>query len=194
MVNWGSVEILNTPKWIGDFYDIKGRVSPSDLQAWQHQTKEHELLRSALRAALQERCKLIIKEQPAKGDIFALLVGKRGVRLKPASTAAPPAGIKLASGGTMVQIVDKDTQIKKFYGATIQDLADFLCIMSGRTPVRDQTGLAGRYDFTIRQTPPLPDENHVYSYAVDHLGLQVKPASESRPALVIQHIEKPSAN
>jgi uncharacterized protein (TIGR03435 family) len=59
----------------------------------------------------------------------------------------------------------------------MQDLADFLCIMSGRIPVRDRTGLTGHYDFTIRQTPPVPDENHVYSYSVGHLGLQVRPGS-----------------
>src|SRR5690348_15991455 len=30
-VNWGSVEVLKAPNWIGDFYDVKARVSPSDL-------------------------------------------------------------------------------------------------------------------------------------------------------------------
>jgi hypothetical protein len=69
-VNWGSVEILKAPSWIDDFYDIKARVSQADLKAWQSQSKEQELLRSAMRAALKDRCKLAIHEQPFKrGDL-----------------------------------------------------------------------------------------------------------------------------
>jgi uncharacterized protein (TIGR03435 family) len=64
-------------------------------------------------------------------------------------------------------------QTKTYHGATMQDLADFLVIMSGRIPVRDRTGLTGHYDFRIQQTPP---------------------GTESRPILVIDHIEKPTAN
>jgi uncharacterized protein (TIGR03435 family) len=64
--------------------------------------------------------------------------------------------------------------------------------MSG-TPVRDRTGLTGRYDFTIREVPPT-DENHLYNYPVDHLGLQAKRGAESRPMLVIDYIEKPAPN
>ncbi|HEX3878507.1 MAG TPA: TIGR03435 family protein [Bryobacteraceae bacterium] len=194
-VNWGSVEILKAPSWIGDFYDIKARVSQADLKAWQTQTNQHELLRSAVRAALKERCKLAIHEQPSKAEIFELVVGKRGPRLKAAVPGSMPhTDVKLPSGGVLVQTVENGKQVKSYYGATAQDLADFLSIMSGRIPVRDRTGLTGRYDFTIQQTPPLPDENHVYSYPVDHLGLQVKAGSESRPMLVIDHIEKPTPN
>ncbi len=94
----------------------------------------------------------------------------------------------------MVHSFDNGHQVKTFYGATMQDLTDFLCIMSGRIPVRDQTGLTGRYDFSIRQVPISPDDNQVLSYHVDHLGLKVKPGTESRPMLVIDHIEKPTPN
>ena len=194
-VNWGSVEILKAPGWIGEFYDIKARVAQADLRAWQSQSKEHELLCAAMRAALKDRCKLAIHEQPAKAEIFELLIEKRGPRLKEAPPPSPaPAGVKLPSGGVLVQTVENGRQVKAYHGATMQDLADFLCIMSGWTPVRDRTGLTGHYDFTIRQVPPSPDENHVYSYPVGHLGLQVKPATEARPMLVIDHIEKPTPN
>ena len=194
-VQWGSVEILKAPGWIGDFYDIKARVSQADLKAWQSQGMGHELLRSAMRAALRDRCKLAIHEQPSKGEIFELVIGKRGPRLQAAVPhSTPPSGVKLASGGVLVQTMKNGRPVKTYYGATVQDLADFLNIMSGRTPVRDRTGLTGHYDFTIQQAPPDPDENHVYSYPVDHLGLQVKQGTENRPKLVIDHIEKPTAN
>jgi uncharacterized protein (TIGR03435 family) len=194
-VNWGSVEILKAPGWIGEFYDIRARISQADLKAWQNQSKAHELLRSALQAALKDRCKLAIHEQPSKAEIFELGIGRRGPQLKAsAPNATPPSGVKLAGGGVMVQTVVSGKQVKTFHGATMQDLADFLCIMAGRTPVRDRTGLTGRYDFTIQQVEQSPDENHVYSYPVEPLGLQIKLGAESRPALVIDHIEKPTAN
>ncbi len=195
-VEWGSFETRKAPGWTGDFYDIKARVSQADLRAWQHQSKEHELLRSAMRAALKDRCKLAIHEQPSKGEIFKLVVAKRGPRLKAAVPHSPPPyGMKLPSGGVLVQTVERGREVKTYYGATMQDLAGFLSIMTGgRIPVRDKTGLTGRYDFKIQQVPPAPDENHVYSYPVGHLGLQVKRATESRPILVIDHIEKPTPN
>ncbi len=197
--NFGSVEVLKAPGWIGEFYDIKGRVSQADLKAWQNQSSDHELLRSALRAALKERCKLAIHEQPAKGAIFALTVGRHGPQLKatPRSSVSPSGDkmtVKLKSGGVMLQSFDEGRQVKTLYGATMQDLTDFLSIMSTQAPVRDHTGLTGRYDFTIRQVPISPDDNRVFSYPVAHLGLQVKPGTENRPMLVIDHIEKPTPN
>jgi uncharacterized protein (TIGR03435 family) len=86
-------------------------------------------------------------------------------------------------------------QVMTYYNATMKDLTDALNRSSGRIPVRDKTSLTSRYDFTIKRVPPLnPDENHVYSYSLEHLGLAVKPGTEQRPALVIDHIERPSAN
>jgi uncharacterized protein (TIGR03435 family) len=124
---------------------------------------------------------------PSKGEIFELAIGERGARLKgaiPASTPRSGMNMKLPGGGVLVQTVENGRQVKAYYGATMQDLAGFLSIMSGRTPARDRTGLTGRYDFTIREVPPT-DENHVYNYPIDHLGLQVKRGAESRPMLVI---------
>lgn len=120
---------------------------------------------------------------------------RNGPKLKTAvPDAAPSTAVKLKSGGLWVPAVENGRQVKTYYSATMQDLVDFLCIMSQRIPVRDKTGLTGRYDFRIEQTPFVPDENHVYSYSVTHLGLQVRPGIENRPALVIDHIEKPTAN
>jgi uncharacterized protein (TIGR03435 family) len=77
----------------------------------------------------------------------------------------------------------------------MKDLADFLDRASGGViPVRDKTGLTGRYDFTITSVPIDPEENGVYRYPLKHLGLEIKPGTEQRPELVIDHIERPSPN
>ena len=193
--NWSSIEILKTPAWIDDFYDIRARVSDTDLKTWQSQSSDHELLHSALRAALKERCNLAIHEQPSKAATFDLVIAKHGPRLKAtAPEAAFPGGKKLPSGGVMLSIAIKSVPAKAFYGATLQDLVDFLSTVSTKIPVRDKTNLLGRYDFTLLQIPTAPNEDRVFNYPVDRLGLQIKLGTENRSMLVIDHIEKPTPN
>jgi uncharacterized protein (TIGR03435 family) len=193
---WGTVQVLGTPNWIGDFYNFNARVSQADLKAWQNQSGGHELLRSAMRAALKERFNLAIHEQPSTGKIYELVVGKGGPRLKAAGPNSPlPVGAKLPSGGIGVgkQLADGRT-VWDYHGATVQDLAWFLTNVSRGIPVRDRTGLTGRYDFTFREVELSPDDERVYAWPVDHLGLKVKPGTENRPNLVIDHVEKPTPN
>lgn len=195
-LTWGTTQVIKAPNWIGDFYDFNARVSQADLKAWQSQSGEHELLRAAMRAALKERFNLAIHEQPSSGKIYELVVGKGGPRLKAAAPDSPlPVGAKLPSGGIGVgkQRADGKT-VWDYHGATMQDLAWFLTIVSRGIPVHDKTGLTGRYDFTFREVELSPDEDHVYGWPIDHLGLRLKPGTESRPILVIDHIEKPTPN
>ena len=191
-VSWGGTEIKNAPNWLGDFYDIDARVSPADLQAWQHQTGRYELLRSAMRAALKDRCKLAIHEEPSQAEMFELVVAKGGPRMKPAAPdAVLPTGGKLPGGGVRV---GKGT-VWHYYSATMGDLVEFLKVISNRRSVYDKTGLTGRYDFTFQQIPePARGDGAIYNYPINHLGLKLRLGKESRPILAIDHIEKPSAN
>ena len=183
----GIRQTRNQPNWSGDLYDIDARVSNADLKAWQSQSSQHELLRAAARAALTERCKLAIHEQPSDAPIFELVVGKRGSRLNAAApVAADLSGVKLPSGGVCAadRFKGSKTEVLRFHRATTGDLIWFLSRLSPSIPIRDRTGLTGRYDFSDR----------VNNYPIGHLGLQLKPGKESRPILVIDHIEKPSPN
>jgi uncharacterized protein (TIGR03435 family) len=195
-VGWGATQLENAPSWLGEFYDFDARVSQSDLEAWQHQTAEHELLRSAMRAALRDRCKLVIHERPGQSEALDLIVAKGGPRLKTAAANATlPAGIKLPSGGVRVGENKNGRTVWRYYAATTADIVDFLKVLSNRRSVRDQTGLTGRYDFTIQQAAELArGDEAINNFPIDHLGLKLRPAREQRPILVIDHIEKPSAN
>ena len=75
----------------------------------------------------------------------------------------------------------------------MEDLAWFLARLG--IPVRDRTGLNGRYDFVLQEIDqPERGEGGAYSYPVDHLGLKLKRGKESRPIWIIDHMEKPTAN
>jgi uncharacterized protein (TIGR03435 family) len=194
---WAATEMLNPPKWVGEFYDIDARVSQADLKAWQSQSQQRELLRAAMRAALKERCKLELHRQPSEAPNWELVVGKNGPRLKTAAPdfAAPPRTMTFPGGGVMVQTVAAGKQVKDFRGATMADLIWFLNVLSTGVPVRDKTNLTGRYDFTLREVDPLTDDRSALSkYPLDELGLRLRAGKENRPMLVIDHIEKPSAN
>jgi uncharacterized protein (TIGR03435 family) len=225
---WSSVRLLKIPDWNGDFYRIAAKVPQADLSAWQHQGPERELLRAAMRAALRERCKLAIHEQPSKGDVFELVAAKGGARLKPTAPANDPRPpgptetkfrgggitvktlgngrrvatyyVDLPGGGVLVQTRENGgqtnengEQVYTYYNATTNDIAEALAKLA-RIPVRDKTGLTGRYDFTVKFVPPEPGANHVYCYQIGRLGLAVKRGTEMRPVLVIDHIERPSPN
>jgi uncharacterized protein (TIGR03435 family) len=77
-------------------------------------------------------------------------------------------------------------------------LARFLGVFSAGRPVRDKTGLTGSYDFTLQPVDNEPargdDPEVMHHYPIEPLGLTLKPGKETRSKLVIDHMEKPSAN
>ena len=77
-----------------------------------------------------------------------------------------------------------------FHGATMRELAKF---MSTPMPVRDRTGLTGRYDFSPPRMSAHPN-GPPSTYGVGQLGLELKRGKENSPVLVIDHAERPSRN
>ena len=68
---------------------------------------------------------------------------------------------------------------------------------SSDRPVEDKTGLSGRYDFALYWDTGNPDVSNNQgppSYDIDDLGLTLKPTKALVDVLVIDHIDKPSAN
>jgi uncharacterized protein (TIGR03435 family) len=101
----------------------------------------------------------------------------------------------------MAQHRVRGKEVKQFYGATMGDLVWFLSLLSVSTPIRDRTGLTGRYDFTLQQAEVGEPSNYgdtlnsaLNRYPIDQLGLVLKPGAENRSKLVIDHNEKPTAN
>ena len=192
----GATNLVNGPTWFGDWYDINARVSDDDREAWRNQSSQHELLRSALRDLLKERCKLVIHEQPTEVPDFKLVIKKNGPKLTTtAQGSVLPVGMKLGSGGVMVGYQRNSPPIVHFYGATMEDLAMFLS-RSIMRPVHDTTGLTGHYDFTVQQIdqPSREIEEMQYNWPVDPLGLELKPGKFTGLTLVIDHIERPTEN
>jgi uncharacterized protein (TIGR03435 family) len=90
-----------------------------------------------------------------------------------------------------------------YFDISIAQLASFELGDAGRT-IEDQTGLAGRYDFTIEMPVPQPGTQQggiampglgPSAFAIaDQLGLKLEPAKGQVETVVIDHVERPSPN
>lgn len=87
------------------------------------------------------------------------------------------------------------------YGATTGTLALILAGPAGR-PVVDKTGLTGKYDMHLEMAQPgqaaadgsADPGASVFSAVQEQLGLKLEPEKDQVENLVIDHIERPSAN
>ncbi len=106
LAEWENAPLLNAPKWLyedgSNNYAIDARVSREDMEAWQHQGPKRELLRSALRALLKERCKLVIHTEPKEVPDYRLVIaGKKHTMMENAPDPKLTPTATLSSGGYM---------------------------------------------------------------------------------------------
>jgi uncharacterized protein (TIGR03435 family) len=209
MAYWSKERLSGAPSWLGDLYDINAKVSEADLADWQKQgltLDKKPMLQQMLQTMLADRCHLVahmVPGPPISG--FSLELGKHGPRLtdsKPGATL--PAGMKLADGGVSVPWNRGEKVRQSYFGATMADFAQNLSMLLG-IPVKDHTGLTGRYDFVVNWVSDpdskmpegavsFDDPDPLSHWDIDSLGLHVTPIKIPADTLVIDHIEKPSEN
>lgn len=198
--SWGSIPVVNWPKWPADWYVINAHVPEADVAAWRNQSAHHELLRFAMQDLLRQRCKLTLHMEPAELPDYKLVIRKKGLKMKPTTPGStPPKGFTLPSGAVRFAEGPRDRPTWHYYGATIGDLVEFLSPSgtgSSRPPIHDETGLTGRYDFTIQMAdePSRDPIDSIYNFPVTPLGLELRTGKYHGHKLVIDHIERPSAN
>jgi uncharacterized protein (TIGR03435 family) len=207
-------QVKGLPEWAGsERYDIDARISDEDRAEWQKPESQKLMLRSMLQAMLVERCKLAVHREIKDASVYSLVVGKSGIKFKETDpTVDPPSGTKLPWGGVVVSSIDSKGASMSFYGTSMASLASLLSnILSNmghnEGTVQDKTGLTGRYDFVVK-FPPIeprgqgdaqgaftaPDPSLAAFTAVEALGLKLEKSKGQVETLVIDHIERPSAN
>jgi uncharacterized protein (TIGR03435 family) len=202
-------QVKGLPDWVTSTrFDIDAKVADEDLPQWQKPAEQPAMLRAMLQALLVERCKIVVHRDVKEVPVDLLVVGKNGPKFKETDpTAEHPGGVNLPWGGTLVPGPDG----MKLYGASMQSLATLLSgvARTGR-PIQDKTGLTGKYDLTLKPpqnmvAPPsapqaggvssAPDPGpSISSVIADQLGLDLKPAKAQVESLVIDHLERPTAN
>jgi uncharacterized protein (TIGR03435 family) len=139
-------------------------------------------VRERLRSLLADRFGLQVHTEEREQTILALRIAKGGPRL--AEAAANTGRVSTVDG-----------RIQGF-GAPISMLATQLSFATGMI-VADETGLSGRYDFVLDWAPDQKDQSDtrpsIFS-AVGELGLRLERAKGPVKTVVIDRVERPSAN
>jgi uncharacterized protein (TIGR03435 family) len=138
-----------------------------------------------LQALLEERFKLSVHRETKELPVYALVVGKKGPKFHEVKDDGSGAEI---GGGDGHQIKAHHVSMKLLAGALQGYVGD---------PVLDETGLTGLYDLNLDFTL---DENfsaegsRIFEAVQEQLGLKLEARKGPVEVIVIDHVEKPSAN
>ena len=183
--------IAGGPGWVnGDLLDVIAKVPDGTTLA------KANLM---LQALLAERFGLMLHRERRELPVFALTVGANGPKLTRSkgdsngSVTWQPEPAP-APAGKIVQGV-----VWKWKNATMADLAGTLSHDSDLVdrPVTDNTGLQGKFDFTLGFASPMQHNSGgeslpLLSQAIqDQLGLKLEPTHAQVEVLVVDHVEKP---
>ncbi len=194
--------LFSGPEWLSDIrLDITATIPPGT-------TKEQFLLMQ--QNLLAARLGLVVHREKREMQIYELIVAKSGSKLKaaapPEETVDTPVGVKLDKDGFPVLIPGNTMSTSTGDRAWIQGSADtmehFARMLASQlqAPVQDATGLAGKYDFTLKWSPgnnrPDADPGMTLEGALpSQLGLTLRRTKGQVEILVIDHVEKtPTAN
>jgi len=189
MVGFGlhKKQIVDAPEWARSVeWEVRGKPdAPGEPDSAQ--------IRSLVRKALIERFGLKTHPEQREMPVFALTVTKGSVKIS-ASTSDPdglPDENDRESGGESTVIMTNVSM------ANLVTLLDFRL----ERPVVDRTGLSGRYDlkftYTMDESRPATDRNAapgLFTALQEQLGLKLEPEKTAADVLVIDKVERPSAN
>jgi len=204
--------VSGLPEWAKTKnYDLAAKVADTNLLAFRKLNQQQR--RQMLQTVLAERFQLQVHREPKELPIYALVVVKKGKKMKeavpwdqydggPKSEDGTPAG-----AGTLIPTA------KGLTGQAVQmaTLALMLSRLDLGREVVDRTGLTARYDFTLRCAPteamrpvingqmqPVSEEDaglpSIFTAMQEQLGLKLESTKRMIEGLVIDHIEQPSEN
>lgn len=192
-------QIEGGPDWFNkEKYDIMakpdGEGQPNDKQ-W----------KTMLQKLLADRFQLTFHREKKDLPVYAFVIGKSGSKLT--KSEGDPNGLP---GLGFSKLGDLHAR-----NANIPDLAGLMQLAVLDRPVVDQTGLSGRFDFELSWTPtedqftgmrgrmppapPATTDNpdappDLFTAVQEQLGLRLESTKAPVDVLVIDRVEKPSAN
>lgn len=207
-LNYGADrQVTGGPAWTGlARFDLEAKVDESQVAKLQKLPKEERdvQLRQMLQDLLANRFMLQIRHETQELPVYELVVAKNGPKLMPAATEP------------IVTRLDSTTRPRSFIrvagkGVVVADAADTPMIVTilstlpeiGGRLVVDKTGLAGKYDFTLKWTPdsgpaddpPTPDAGPALFTALqEELGLRLESKKTPVDIIVIDSAELPASD
>ncbi|MGD0630996.1 MAG: TIGR03435 family protein [Terracidiphilus sp.] len=191
-------QIVGGPDWFGvDLFDIEAKPDAEGRPS----LKQMGIMVQKL---LTERFKLTFHHDQRELSVYVISVAGGGPKMTKSATAPnDPQGFQFRGLGDLI-----------VRNMTMKDFASWMQSGVMDRPVVDQTGLTDRYDFTLKWTPddsqfaqfrgagvsvPPPTDDpkappSLYTAITEQIGLKMGPAKAPDDVVVIDHVEKPSAN
>jgi uncharacterized protein (TIGR03435 family) len=176
---------LEGPDWLGsEHFDISAKIPESVSSERGGRERYKAAFESMMQSMLAERFKLAVHRDRKTMGVYALVLGKSGIKFK----EVPPGGPSSSS-----------THNTHFTGTRVS-MDAFAAVLSQHTeiPVVDFTGLKGVYDLKLdwqdeheehdkTDAPPGPG---IAEAIQDQLGLRLERRKAPVDILVVDHVEK----
>lgn len=180
-------QLVGMPGWAeSDRWDVEGVLDvPGHPNSKQ--------LESLVRKILVERFGLKTHTETREMGVYAITVAKGGPKLE--KNAGDPNGPTSED--------DHDNGGQRVVQMTNAAMGEFALTMNFEMdrPVMDQTGLTGRYDFKLTWTyddSKVPADGtaapSLFTAVQEQMGLKMEPAKAETDVMVIDKLERPSAN
>jgi len=213
-------EIVGLPHWTeSQYFDVNAKVDEQTAATMEALPASEMMRQTRLRvqSLLVERFHLSTSLREERRKVYCLILGKNGSKLKEAGgkasvmlpfptngEIAPPPPPAPGAAGNKFSPLD-DSQNGKLIGraANLDMVAQWLSNRPevGDRTVLNQTGLEGRYDFTLSGLPSVamgaslePDEASLFTLIEEQLGLQLRQRSAPIKVLVVEAVARPSAD
>jgi len=210
----GLLAVIGGPAWLDtNRYDIVAKAEGNPPLA--------EILGPLFQALLEDRFKVQVHKESRDAAVYLLSADKRGPKIKPIAEGSCVSldlnnlpKTQPAPGEPMPKVCGSggaggngSTIILDWTGVTMADLASRALSRFVDRPIVDETGLVGRYnvhlEFVRDSAPnatavpgvaPTDPGPMIFTALEQQLGLRLRPGKAPVDVIVVDHVEKPSAN
>jgi bla regulator protein blaR1 len=192
---WGVHEkqIAGGPAWMEtNRWDIEAKPDTPGMP-------DADQMKEMVRKLLEERFALKFHQENREMAAYELTVGKDGPKMARSGDPAGRPGYSVGPGGLI-----------RMHNATMSDFAGLLTRTTLDRPVLNRTGLEGRWNFELKwlwdesqfggQVPAPPPGDPaaslppLFTAIQEQMGLKLESQKAEVPVLVIDHVDRPSAN
>jgi uncharacterized protein (TIGR03435 family) len=194
-------QVTGWPGWAHSTrFNIEAKMDAETADALHNLSKQQQEVqrRLMIQSLLADRFNLKVHRETAVRPAFELVLAKGGSKMKQANPDTDSNGVKFQKG--VPPAVDWRMSDGNITGHAMP-LYILVSQAQGTVDaiVVDKTGLAGRYDVTLKWDPkngqdPNSTQPSIFAALQEQLGLQLKPIKIPVDTIVIDHLGMPTEN